>query len=142
MAATPHRIATTSRESGPSTQRGNSRTGSAPLATSNAKTTRPTLQPSARTTFVAPRFPEPYRRRSMPRDFPAMYAAGTDPMMYDRTTASAVCMSARLASQHDSQRVAREAPRLSESVVEIPHVMLLHQFRVIAEDGDRRRRRL
>ena len=64
---------------GATVYRGRRSTGNAPLATSSAKTTRPIFVPRTRMTFVAPRFPEPCLRRSIPRALPAMYAEGIDP---------------------------------------------------------------
>src|SRR3712207_5724646 len=61
---------------------------------------------------------------------------------YWRDWSSDVCSSDLLAPEQDPQRVAREAPRLSEPVVEVSHVVLLHELGVVTEDGDRRRRRL
>ena len=46
-------------------------TAAAPFAMSSAITGTPTLRPSTRMTFVAPVFPEPASRRSMPRSRPA-----------------------------------------------------------------------
>src|SRR5688572_3734385 len=107
----------------------------------------PIFQPSTRKTFVAPRLPEPCFRRSTPAAFPASQAKGSDPAAYASARASAGCTSARrrpvgpaLPPQQDAQRVPRERIRLAEAVVEEAHVVLLHQVRMIAEEGDRRRR--
>src|SRR5260221_11708340 len=45
-----------------------------------------------------------------------------------------------LAAQQDAQRIARELPRLPKAVVQEPHVVLLDEVGMIAEDGDGGRR--
>lgn len=53
--------------------------GRAPFATSRAKHRYAHFLPSARATFVAPRFPEPTFARSMLWSFAIMSAKGTEP---------------------------------------------------------------
>ena len=56
-------------------------TAIAPLRTSNIKTGIPAFLPRTRNVFVAPAFPEPCSRTSMPwKIFPTQTAEGTEPM--------------------------------------------------------------
>ena len=95
MAATPQAIAIHTWGAMGTVRGGRNTTGKAPFATSNANTTSPIFAPSTRMTFVAPRFPEPCLRRSMPRAFPAMYADGIEPATYAMAIATAGCSSTR-----------------------------------------------
>src|SRR4051794_3852017 len=108
---------------------------------SNANTTTPMRGPRVRKTFVAPRFPEPCLRRSMPFHLPARYAAGIDPSAYAARSARTSDISA-LPAHQDAQRVSIERVRLAKAVVQEPDVMLGHQVGIVAEYGDRRRCRL
>ena len=89
-----------------------------------------------------PGFPNPDARRSTPpKKRPARYANGQRPGdVRDQDRDARIHLGCGLppTAHDDAQRVAGPSPRGAKAVVQVPHVVVLDEVRMIAEDGDRR----